>query len=212
MTTTSPIKRKVKESDAGNVTVVPLMIMCNVEDYEGNRELNPTAFFIVEGIPNPTLLDAWYNKGATFYNLGKNEEALAAFDQVIAINPQLEAAWYNKGMILYNLGRNEEALETYDKIIAINPQLAEAWYNKGIIFDKMGKNEETLAAYDKAIGVNPKYAEAWYNKGVHLYKLERYKDAKIAFENAHKLDPKLTVPLSLTNLTNSDESVNMMYE
>src|SRR5262249_51290315 len=49
------------------------------------------------------------NKGHSFDNLGRLQEALACFDKAIEIDPALPQAWSNKGNSLSRVGRNDEA-------------------------------------------------------------------------------------------------------
>ncbi|MFZ3383495.1 MAG: tetratricopeptide repeat protein [Candidatus Methanoperedens sp.] len=41
----------------------------------------------------PKSAISWYNKGLNLYELGKNEEALVAYNNAIEINPKDGAAW-----------------------------------------------------------------------------------------------------------------------
>jgi Flp pilus assembly protein TadD len=49
------------------------------------------------------------NRGTVLINLGKEEEALLALDEALAIDPGNALAWRRKGSALINLGRGEEA-------------------------------------------------------------------------------------------------------
>src|SRR2546426_12785357 len=51
------------------------------------------------GYADPNNGEAWNNKGFTFFMLGIHEEALACYEQALAINPRYKQAWYNKGSI-----------------------------------------------------------------------------------------------------------------
>jgi tetratricopeptide (TPR) repeat protein len=59
---------------------------------------------------NPKSADSWHNKGVTLGKLGRNEEALLAFDKSLQINPDRANTWYNKGIVLRKIGLGEEAL------------------------------------------------------------------------------------------------------
>jgi tetratricopeptide (TPR) repeat protein len=132
---------------------------------------------------------ALLKQGVALSNLGKDEEALKAFEKAIEINPTDPEAWYNKGVALGKLGKNEEALKAFEKAIEINPTDPEAWYNKGVTLSKLGKDEEALKAFEKAIEINPNYDKAWYNKGVALGKLGKDEEALKAYEKAIEINP-----------------------
>ncbi len=48
-------------------------------------------------------------------NLGKDDEALKAFEKAIEIDPNYAKAWCNKGTDLGHLGRNTEADAAFTK-------------------------------------------------------------------------------------------------
>ena len=58
-------------------------------------------------------------KGKANLFTGRNEEALASFEQVLQLDPNDVIAHYNKGNALFGCGRYEEALITFKNAISI---------------------------------------------------------------------------------------------
>jgi tetratricopeptide (TPR) repeat protein len=108
---------------------------------------------------------AWFQKGVALGNLGRYEDAIAAWDAALAIKPVGHEALYNKGVALGNLGRHEDAIATWDAALAIKPDGHEAFNNKGVALDELGRYEEAIAAYDAALTIKPDYHKALNNKG-----------------------------------------------
>jgi tetratricopeptide (TPR) repeat protein len=139
--------------------------------------------------------ERWHNKGNALYNLGRNEEAIKAYEKAIEIKPDfnmVHLAWNNKGNAFSNLGRHEEALKAFEKAIEIKPDYHHAWYNKGVALYNFGRPEEALKALEKAIEIKPDYHlihQAWTNKGVALYDLGRPEEALKAYEKAIEINP-----------------------
>ncbi len=52
------------------------------------------------------------NYGIVLNALGRYDEALASFDQVLSIKQRSVEAYNNRGTVLEKLGRDEEALES----------------------------------------------------------------------------------------------------
>ncbi len=125
----------------------------------------------------PDDAEAWNSKGAALFDLGRKEEAIAAYDKAMAIQPEYAEAWYNEGAALFAIGQKEEAIAAYDKALEIKPDHAKAWYNKGNTLYYLGRKKEAIAAYDKALEIKTDYAEAWNNKGVALSELGRHDEA-----------------------------------
>lgn len=57
----------------------------------------------------------WFDEGVELIKVGRNEEALKAYERAIEINPQFAEAWYAKGVALSELERHEESLKAYEK-------------------------------------------------------------------------------------------------
>ncbi|MEQ8961478.1 MAG: tetratricopeptide repeat protein, partial [Coleofasciculus sp. C2-GNP5-27] len=64
--------------------------------------------------------------------LGRNEEAVASFEQAISLQPDSHQAWYNLSVVLSDLERNEEALVICEQAISIQPDFYQAWVQRGI--------------------------------------------------------------------------------
>lgn len=70
-------------------------------------------------------------------DLDRLEEALASYDNALAINPDYVEAWTNRGSSLALLGRYEEALISCDNALAINPNYENAQRLKQLILSKL---------------------------------------------------------------------------
>jgi Flp pilus assembly protein TadD len=132
----------------------------------------------------------WLKLGNEHTRAGHFAEALAAYEEAIAINPRDVDAYYNKGVVLDELKRYEEAIEAYEGVIGLNPQYTDAYNNKGIALDELKRYEEAIRCYEQAIGLNPQYADAYNNKGIALYNLGRYEEALRCYEQAIASNPQ----------------------
>ena len=61
------------------------------------------------------------NRGTALGDLKRSEEALASYDQAIALKPDYAEAHYNRGLAMMQLKRPEKALASCDQAIAMNP-------------------------------------------------------------------------------------------
>jgi len=95
-------------------------------------------------------------KGQTLLSLDKAVEALACFDEVIALEPRHADALVKKGNALEKLRRTEEALECYDRAIAADRSLATAYLYKGGVFNRLQRFEEALKCYEQALQTEQK--------------------------------------------------------
>jgi protein O-GlcNAc transferase len=105
------------------------------------------------------------NRGAALQMLNRFEEALASYDQALAIQADNAVLLYNRGRVLQDLGRFDEALANYDGAIRLDPNFAAALNNRGNTLRSLKRDAEAMASYDRALTLQPGYAEAFYNRG-----------------------------------------------
>lgn len=129
------------------------------------------------------------NQAYSLHALGRSEEALLAFEQVIRLDPTDAYAHKNKSMILNHLGRREEALLAYEQAIRLDPTDADTHNNTGLVLHSLGRLEEALLAYEQAIRLDPTDADTYMNKGAALQALGRPEKALLACKQAIHLDP-----------------------
>ncbi|RKY03564.1 hypothetical protein DRP77_05825, partial [Candidatus Poribacteria bacterium] len=69
----------------------------------------------------PYYSEAKYNLGIALYKLGRYEEAVERFKEVVELAPWWDDAHYNLAMTLLKLGRREEAISELEATLKINP-------------------------------------------------------------------------------------------
>ena len=152
---------------------------------------------------------ALYNKAFTLNQLGRSDEAIAAYDDLVArfgaapelpLREQVALALFNKGWTLGHLDRSEEAIATYDDVVArfgaapelpLREQVAKALFNKGERLGEIDRGEAELAIYDDVVARFGTAAElplrevvitALVNKGIRLGQLNRREDAIAVYD------------------------------
>lgn len=88
-------------------------------------------------------------------DLGKNEEALAAYDSALVKDPQSFHVYFAKGVTLYLLKREEEAKIVFQQSMMINPFNASPHYFLGNIYLHQGKLVPALLAYQTYLLLAP---------------------------------------------------------
>ncbi len=73
-------------------------------------------------ITNGHSISCW---SVTIGQLGRHDQALAAYEQALALKPDYHLAWKNRGDCLEKLGRQEEAQVAYEQVAlhAVDPDL-----------------------------------------------------------------------------------------
>jgi tetratricopeptide (TPR) repeat protein len=150
-----------------------------------------------------------FNKGVALGRLGRFEEAVAVYDEVVArfgeasepaVREQVANALINKGAALGRLGRFEEKLAVYDDVVArfgqarepaVREQVASALFNKGLALTQAERLAEEVAVYDELVArfgqarepaVREQVAQALFYKGVRLAELGRVQEAVAVYD------------------------------
>jgi len=171
-----------------------------MDRYQSFAELESALLTTAEGLegwaPRPVpsqrvlpLKDELFMKAFTLMEFGRNEEAIRAFEEVLALDPEEAEALNNIGVCLGAQGRIAEAEEYCRKAVAMRPAYAEAWANVGGFCEILKRYQEGLIASDRAIALKPEWAEAHANRGANLSGLGRSEEALASIERALEIDP-----------------------
>jgi tetratricopeptide (TPR) repeat protein len=147
------------------------------------------------------IADSWWLCHAVadeLVTLGRQAEALVAWDRAIELDPKIGFLWLNKGYLLMDLGRSAEAVVAYERVTELNPNDATTWNTKGYLLIDLGRFVEAMAAFDRAIKLDPKdpfkldpnVPSAWNGKGIGLIELGMHAKAQAACDQAIQLEPR----------------------
>ena len=117
---------------------------------------------------NPAV---WSNRGNLRVIQNKLDEAIADFNQAIAITDKFSDPYLNRG-IAYELKQDwDNAIADYNRVLAINPQDPVAYNNRGNAEAGQGKWRDALADYEQASAIAPRFAVARANSALVTYQL-----------------------------------------
>jgi tetratricopeptide (TPR) repeat protein len=146
---------------------------------------------------NPHLLRAWSIKIDILKSLGRADEGIEAFDELLAHVPEDPYIWTAKAELIASMGDLAGALTTYDEASEALPQSALPWANKGRVLMQCGRNEESLHCFERAVSIDDQLATAWCDLGVCHLNLGHTIDALVCYDKAIAIDP--TDPLPWNN-------------
>lgn len=95
------------------------------------------------------------HRGQSLLN-DRPEEALAVFDDVLALDANHAEALVKKGTALEKMRQPQEALECYDRAIAADNSLTIAYLHKGGLCSRMEKYGEAMECYERALHTQEK--------------------------------------------------------
>lgn len=130
---------------------------------------------------------------------GRNDEAIAAFTEVVAQAPTCADCYYNLGLAYTNKKEYEQAEAAYKKVLELKPDSGDAYtqlasiYNAQKKFDLAAEASANASKYSGGAAGAGGSAEAIYNQGVILFNAQKFPEAKTQFEAAVKADPNLAM-------------------
>ena len=91
---------------------------------------------------DPTLYEAWFQRGKSLDQLGQLEEAIANFDKALAIKPDLYEALYYKASCYSRLGNAKLAIENLKRAIEISPKDVREWAKTNPAFKAIQRDKQ----------------------------------------------------------------------
>jgi tetratricopeptide (TPR) repeat protein len=154
-----------------------------------------TAAASPEGKAETAAINAAATAGIDALKTGKNDEAIAKFNEVIAKVPTCADCYFNIAMAYQNQQKYAEAETAYKKVLEFKPDSADAYtglatiYNAQKKFDLAADASAQAAKLSAPAGGGGGNAEASYNQGVIAFNAGKFPEARDAFEAATKADP-----------------------
>ena len=173
--------------------------LAGLQKYEAMRESCSAATII-----DPTAVYAWNCQGEALHNLGRDTEAIIAFDKAISLNQSDPIFPINKSESLRVLGDNRASINSIQQAIAvlekieaiqgkqkIGGEFAVALTLLGNGYRQQSSFERAIANYDRANSYAPEYFPARVGRGITLNHAQRYSEAESEFKTILQ-DPQLS--------------------
>ncbi|HUF25718.1 MAG TPA: tetratricopeptide repeat protein [Gemmatimonadaceae bacterium] len=160
-----------------------------VRDHHGAVLLLQQA--VTEGL---AYADAFNLLGLSLALVGRQAEALEAFDRALALNGRYVEAHLNRAVLLNELGRFDEAHESFAAAATLGRadttgfpamvanRLANAHLRLGHDYRAAGAVEEAITQYRRALELRPQFADVRLALGRALVEAGRYDDASAALD------------------------------
>lgn len=94
------------------------------------------------------------NVATYFGELGKIDEAIDIYQNIIAQNSANDVVRYNLALLLEGKDRKEEAISEYKKVLELNPKHLQAMYHLTLLLEQNKKYKEALDLYMRLENMN----------------------------------------------------------
>ncbi len=132
-----------------------------------------------------------FNQGVQFYQQGKFDQAIEAFEDVLVDKPDFADGYYNLGMAYLRKGDKDSAKKAMEKAIELKPDFIEVYFGLGQVYVEMGNEEKATEMYKVALERNPDEPKIYVNLGILYFSKNRDDLALESLLKAKELDPSL---------------------
>ena len=179
-----------------------------VRDYHGAVLLLREA--VVEGI---AYADAQNMLGLSLALVGRQDEAIAAFDAALALNPRYVEAHLNRAVLLNDMGRLEEARAAFEIAahlgkpdetgfpVMVANRLANAHATLAHDYRAAGALDEAAVQYERALQLRPGYADVRLALARALTERGRHREAAEQLDEVLRIRPDWLDAMLLRGLT-----------
>ena len=138
-----------------------------------------------------------------FQRQNRHAEAVAEFEQAVAISPRDVNLLTALGASLIRLNRLSEGIAAFDAAIGIAPARSQTYYNKGCALAGVGEQGAALRCYERAIALQPSHADALSTLAATAARNGETKKARAFAERALRArpgDPTAVIALAMSDL------------
>ena len=132
-------------------------------------------------------------RAETLKGMGRLDEALLAYDEVVARHPKNVVAKIGRAETLKGMGRPVDALAAYDEAVARHPESVVAKTGRAETLNGLERLDDALAAYDEVVARHPENVVAKNGRAETLKRLGRLDEALAAYDEAVARHPESVV-------------------
>jgi superkiller protein 3 len=165
---------------------------------------------------DPNFADAYINRGVSWYNLEKTEQATRDFKNGLDNKKDSSRALANIGLSNLKEKRYEKAIDLFDRSLELDPENIHSLCGKGLALFNMDQYDESIICFDAALSINPDFYIANYYKGHIMKKLDLLEEAEEAILEALESREKYSLAWfelgEINRMKNDDKKALESYE
>jgi len=131
---------------------------------------------------DPDNIDAYLRLGDAFHEMGRYADAVAVYEQALALKHASGALFHNRGNSLLEMGRWEEAIASYREALRLMPSFAEGYVTIATALQSLRKPYEAMASCYRALAIDADCAEAHWNLALALLQVGEFGQGWQEFE------------------------------
>lgn len=130
-----------------------------------------------------------YNRGQLLASMGKHDEAIAAYDEVIGWDPEFADYYFERAGLRRKVGWYEGAFEDYERAVSLSPPFFELHVNRADMLRELGDDDAALRDLDYALELEPDQVDSLANRADILLAQGQASRAGADIEHGLSLQP-----------------------
>ena len=119
-------------------------------------------------------------RGHHFFNQGKLNEALTAFEWALELKPNDPEILCNRGAVYARLDQYEKAIIDFNRALGLAPNYIPALHNRSISYIRTNKYEEAINDLNRILVIDPEFYGAFYDLAC-VYSLRKQPDDALTY-------------------------------
>ena len=196
----SRIKKIVSIRGSFNLVVAAIILVVTTSSITAQKQPTPigkarprTAVTTPAKPPAGGEIDKLLASGQDAHEAGRFDEAIAAYNRVIALSKGQPRAAAVANFLIGNVNMSQKkfgnAEIAYQKSIALNPSHADSYNNLGEALGELKQFPRAIDAFAKAIALDPRLLKARYNQAVTYDRMRNFRYSEFVFRNLIKSYP-----------------------
>ncbi|MBE3566975.1 MAG: tetratricopeptide repeat protein [Thermogemmatispora sp.] len=156
-----------------------------------HENMTHAAEYFAQAVNNrQNALDAYFQLGLCYLDLGLYPKAEAAFKEAQRIAPQDAAIYYQLGQVAMKQGYHREAEGYLLEGLKINPDHALILLALGRLYSETRQYNSAIRVLQEATRCDPSHVDGWYELGRAHMRANQWNQALSALEQARQRDPE----------------------
>lgn len=93
--------------------------------------------------------------GEMLFEMGRYQEAIAVYRDVVERTPGHDQPWFDLGQCLMLTGQNQQAVQAFERCLELAPETAQALYYNALVHARLGHEEQARHYLQQAIRLKP---------------------------------------------------------
>lgn len=104
----------------------------------------------------PDNVKAWTQLGHLYFDMGRNEKAIQAYEKSLALDPNRPDVWTDLGVMYRRAGNSKKSVESFDRALSFNSRHEVALFNKGVVLmHDLNDQDAAITAWKALVEINP---------------------------------------------------------